>query len=69
MIAFSCRHCHTVLEAADEKAGEEFCCAACGHTTQVPFVIPTDDESVDPQAQTVTLAELQALRQARQAKK
>jgi hypothetical protein len=46
-------------------AGGEVRCGGCGAVTVAPFDLPCEDDSAVPEAETLTLAQMQALKQAR----
>lgn len=62
MIFFECPKCGKPLEASDELAGNTLGCQACGTICMVPVDVSCDDVGSTPDAATITMDELEALR-------
>jgi hypothetical protein len=62
MITFVCPVCQRGGEAADELAGGQVRCTGCGGSATVPLELPCEDGPISAEAQTLTMAELKAIR-------
>jgi hypothetical protein len=62
MISFVCPGCAGSFEVAEELAGKVTTCSAYGATTMVPIDLACDGDAAPPEAQTLPLAELEAMR-------
>jgi DNA-directed RNA polymerase subunit RPC12/RpoP len=62
MINFSCPRCGKGLEAKDNQAGTQVRCTACGVETLVPIDVLCEEGPIAPDAKTITLDELEAIK-------
>jgi hypothetical protein len=62
MISFACPGCAGSFEVAEELAGKMVTCSGCGATTMVPIDLACEGDAASPDAETIPLAELEALR-------
>lgn len=65
MIRFICSSCGKALEVADDLGGCDYTCTGCGAATVVPLDMACEEDiQAAPDAETITLEELEALRRA-----
>jgi hypothetical protein len=62
VISFTCPNCAKPSEAAEEFSGRQVPCHNCGTLLRVPFDLPCEDIPISPEAKTLTVEELRALR-------
>lgn len=62
MISYSCPVCGQTSFSDESQAGNEVLCGGCGTPTVVPIELDCEDGPAAPEAQTITVAELRALR-------
>jgi hypothetical protein len=62
MISVACPGCGGSFEVAEELVGKVITCSACEATTMVPIDLACDGDAAPPDAQTLPLAELEAMR-------